>query len=139
MIKRENQFEELRHLLGTLATASAASAKFWKQGRGRPRNDPPSLVLMDIIAIYEWLTDKKATREVGRDTGKDTGLFWEFAKTIWPLVFDRGERGLSAAIQRWAGARKKKLKGARSASLRNIDMHHPDWGISTNKPLLVPM
>jgi hypothetical protein len=128
-VKLEDQFQEMKDFLGKLATASAASAKIWKQGRGQPRNVAASFVLMDIVAIYEWLTDKKATRRADRYTFKDSGPFWVFAGAIWPAVFGNGNYGLSAAIKNWDDARKKKLKGTHSPLLANIAMRHPEWGL----------
>jgi hypothetical protein len=127
--KRENQLHEMQGFLRKLARASGESAKIWNRGRGQPRNDAASLVLMDIVVIYVWFTGNKATRQVDRDTHKDTGPFWTFAAAIWPLVFDDGVYGLSAAIKNWDSARKKKLKGTRSPLLANIAMDHPGWGI----------
>jgi hypothetical protein len=125
----EKRFERMRDCLGKLSAASVAAGKIWKQGRGQPHNNAASLVLMDIVAIYEWLTGRKATRQVNRDTLKDTGPFWEFAAAVWSLVFRNGTRGLSAAIKNWRSARKRKLKGTHSPILANIAVRHPEWRI----------
>ena len=69
--------------------------------RGHPRNKCAYLVMMDLVAIFEWLTDTKPTREVDRDLGKDTGPFWHFAAAVWPHVFGKGCYGLSAAMKNW--------------------------------------
>jgi len=127
--RQENQLNKTRGTLKRLSSASAESTKLWMQGRGQPRNEPASLVLMDIVAIYEWLTGKKATRRLDSVTSEDAGPFWNFAAAIWPPVFHNGDYGLSAAIRNWDGARKKKLKGTRSPLLANIAIRHPDWGI----------
>lgn len=47
-----------------LSRDSPAPSKFWKQGRGQPRNLAAYLVLQDAAAIFEWLTDLKAARGV---------------------------------------------------------------------------
>src|SRR5262249_23720136 len=57
------------------------------------RNIRPYLVMMDLAAIFEWLTYRKATREVDRNCGKETGPFWDFVATVWPLVFGKGLSG----------------------------------------------
>ena len=100
--------------------------------RGRPRNDAAGLVLMDIIAIYEWLTNKRATRQVDRygKGGKgEIGPFWQFAAAVWPLVFCKGKYGLSAALKKWARAVNRKLKGTHSPLIANITMRHPTWRV----------
>jgi hypothetical protein len=83
---------------------------------------------MDIIAIYEWLTGKKVTRLVDRDTKEDTGPFWRFAVTIWSMVFGSKE-GLSSTLRNWAHAVNQKLTGTRSPLILNIEMRHPTWGV----------
>lgn len=127
--KQEVEYQSMRAYLNKLSTSSATSRKLWQQGKGQPRNVTASFVLMDIIAIYEWLTDKKATRQVDRDNNKETGPFWEFAAVIWSLVFDNGQRGLSAAMKNWQSATKKRLTGTRSALIHNIAVRYPAWGI----------
>ena len=125
----ESRFNEMRDYLGKLSAASSTAERFLKRGRGQPRNDAASLVLMDIVAIYEWLTGRKASRQVSRINGTDTGPLWKFAAAIWPAVFGDAETGLSSAIKNWDSARKRKLEGTRSPLLANIAMRHPDWGI----------
>jgi hypothetical protein len=129
LVMSQNQFEEMRHYLRKLSAASVAAEQLWRQSRGQPRNNAASLVLMDIAAIYEWLTGRKASRQVIRGYRADTGPFWKFAAAIWPPVFGSGREGLSAAIKNWASARKKRLKGTRSPLLANVALRHPEWGI----------
>jgi hypothetical protein len=76
--------------------------EFWKPKRGRSRNLPAYLVLQDVAAIFEWLTSTKATREVSRDNGTETGPFFNFASILWPIIFGNGVAGLPAAIKNWA-------------------------------------
>lgn len=104
-------------------------------GGGRPRNIRAYLVMMDIAAIFEWLTDGKATREVDRDNHKETGPFWNFALAVWPYVFGKGRYGLSSAMKNWETwhAREK------SQLIRNIAMGHPTWGIFNNSSTIAPM
>jgi hypothetical protein len=74
--------------------------------------------MMDIAAIFEWLTDRKATREVDRINGKETGQFWHFAAAVWPWVFGKGVSGLPAAMKNWE---KWHLRfGEESQLIRNI-------------------
>jgi hypothetical protein len=127
--KLETQFEEMRNFLGRISVAAAASANSWKQGRGHPRNIVAALVLMDIIAIYQWLTGKTVTRLVDRATYKDYGPFWHFAVAIWSRVFG-SKKGLSATIKNWAEAVKQKIHRTWSPLIGNIAMRHPSWDIS---------
>jgi hypothetical protein len=123
------RFQEIQDFLGNLSVAAATSGKTWKRGQGQPRKTVAAVVLMDIIAIYEWLTGEKATREVDRDTSKHKGPFWQFAVTIWPLVFHQGEASLSATLRNWRDAVKQKSTGTRSPLIVNIAMRHPRWRV----------
>jgi hypothetical protein len=129
LARLKSQLKEIRSFLDKLSNSSVAAGKLWKQGVGQPRNNAASLVLMDIIAIYEWVTGRKASRQVDSNTFEDTGPFWRFAIAIWPPVFGNGDYGLSAAIKKWDDATKKKLKGTRSPLLANIAMRQPNWRI----------
>jgi hypothetical protein len=60
--------------------------------RGRPRNTIAYKVLLDAAAIFEWLTDIHATREVDRIEGTETGSFFHFASILWPVVFRKASR-----------------------------------------------
>jgi hypothetical protein len=73
--------------------------KFLQQSRGRPRKIAEYKVLQDAAAIFEWLTDTKATRVVDRIEGIDIGLFFRFASILWPVIFRKGVAGLSAAMK----------------------------------------
>jgi hypothetical protein len=90
----------------------------------RPRNIREYLVMMDLVAIFEWLTGRKATREVDRDLGKDTGPFWLFAAAVWPHVFGKGRYGLSSAMKKWREWHSQ--YGEESQFVRNMAMRYPD-------------
>ena len=95
-----------------------------KRKLGHPRNIRAYLVMMDLVKIFEWLTGRKATREVDRDLGKDTGPFWDFAAAVWPHVFGQGGYGLSAAMKNWK--KWHSLYGEESPFIRNMAMRHPE-------------
>jgi hypothetical protein len=105
---------------------AAAKQPLWKPGRGQPRNISAYLVMMDIAAIFEWLTNTAPTRIVDRTTYDESGSFGDFAGAIWPLVFGTNS-GFSAAMKNWGWAHKK--FGEQSPLLANIAMRHPEWGI----------
>jgi hypothetical protein len=94
--------------------------------RGHPRNKCAYLVMMDLVAIFQWLTGTKATREVNRDDHKETGPFWHFAEAVWPYIFGKGRYGLSSAMKNWETWHKR--CGEESQLIRNIAMKIPDMG-----------
>jgi hypothetical protein len=111
-----------------LVTEIGAAAKqpLSKPGRGQPRNICAYLVLMDIAAIYEWLTNTAPTRIVDRTTHDESGSFGDYAGAIWPFVFGKNS-GFSAAMKNWGWAHYK--FGEQSPLIANIAMRHPEWGI----------
>jgi hypothetical protein len=92
----------------------------------RPRNIPAYLVMLDLAAIFEWLTDRKAARGVDRTDHTETGPFWRFAESVWPVAFGT-TRGLKAAMKNWAKARKSYHE--HSSFLLNLPLRRPEWGI----------
>src|SRR5205823_8186776 len=115
----ENRIAQELAFLDELASAANSSLASSKVGRGRPNNIPASLVIMDLAAIFTWLTGEVATRRVSRDTGDPSGPFWNFASAVWPVIFEKGDDGLQAAIKKLATARAKKLS-TRSPVLHNM-------------------
>ena len=122
-----NRIAQERAFLAELALAANSLASS-KKGRGRPHNIPASLVIMDIAAIFTWLTGRAATRQVSRDNGDPAGPFWNFAAAIWPVIFGKGDDGLQAAIKKLAAARAKK-QSTKSPVLHNMAFSHPEWRI----------
>jgi len=130
---RQNEFaarvDRLREESEFLAKLAAiAPDKYYPQfGSKRPRNVPAYLVLRDMAAIYEWLTNRPAARGVDRTTGEESGPFFRFVSILWPVVFGEGTAGLPSAIRNWAQARKQFREP--SPVLFNMAMRHPTWGI----------
>jgi hypothetical protein len=120
-LKQEDDF------LRKLTAATLRLSEEDERSRGQPRNIRAYLVMMDIAAIFEWLTDRKATREVDRSNKKETGAFWHFAAAVWPHVFGRGSYGLSSAMKNWGTGHSR--FGEESQLIRNIAMRHPEWGV----------
>jgi hypothetical protein len=92
----------------------------------RPRNIRAHLVMLDLAAIFEWLTDRKAARGIDRIERTESGPFWRFAESVWPVAFGT-TRGLTAAMKNWAKARK--VYHEHSNFLYNLAMRRPEWGI----------
>jgi hypothetical protein len=106
-----------------LAKLSAiAPREMFKVRKGQPRNYRAYLFLQDAAAIFEWLTGTQATREVSRDDGTEIGPFFQFASTLWPIVFGHAP-GLQAAMKIWASGRKR--YGEQSPVMANIALRHP--------------
>jgi hypothetical protein len=122
----EERLRQEDDFLRKLAAATLTLIEEDKPGPGGPRNIRAYLVMMDLVAIFEWLTGRKATREVDRDLGKDTGPFWHFAAAVWPHVFGEGRYGLSAAMKNWKKWHSR--YGEESPFVRNMAMSHPDMG-----------
>ena len=113
---------------------------FWPLKGPRPPTITAYLVLQDAAAIFEWLTETKATREVDRDTHSEAkSPFFRFASILWPVVFGKGTTGLPSAIQKWAAARRK--FGERSALITNmrLRLRDPTWGIFEREEPKPPM
>jgi hypothetical protein len=103
-----------------------AALQAWKRKRGGPRNITAYLFLQDAAALFEWLTDKKATRGVDRIDNSETGPFWRVVSVLWPLMIGT-KGGLPSAMKNWAAARNK--FGERSALMANMHLRHPTWGV----------
>jgi hypothetical protein len=119
------RLHEVREYIRKLATLSPEQC--WTSRRGRPRNYAAYLVLQDAAAIFKWFCGKKATRVVNRIDNTETGPFFRFASTLWPIVFGKGHHGLTAAMKNWATGRTQFDEA--SALIANIDLRHPTWGI----------
>jgi hypothetical protein len=130
-LKQEDDF--LRKL--TTATLRL-SEEDEERKRGHPRNIPAYLVMLDLAAIFEWLTDSKATRVVDRTDHTETGPFWRFAESVWSVAFGT-TRGLKAAMKNWAEARE--LYHEHSSFLLNLPLRRPEWGIFGSNRKYSPM
>src|SRR5262245_11497532 len=122
----EERLRQEDHFLRKLAAAPVTLIEETKRGRGQPRNIPAYLVMKDLAAIFELLTDRKAARGVDRTDHTETGPFWRFAESVWQVVFGT-TRGLKAAMKNWAEARK--LHHEHSSFVLNLRMRRPEWGI----------
>jgi hypothetical protein len=127
--ENKRRIDEWRYLTATMATAAAQPQ--WKPSRGQPRNRIAQLVLMDVAALFEFVTGRRPARNVARegsDTGKETGPFLEFAGAIWPLIFGEGDLGLRSQLKNWAKDGRKS-----SRLVANIVSRGQIWGINPKK------
>jgi hypothetical protein len=113
-----------------LAEACGHSADAQPVRRGRPTDVLPYLVMLDLEAIFEFVTGTRAERRVRGedhpDYGKEYGPFWDFVRPTWMMIFG-SNAGLSAAMKDWSLARNK--FGEVSAIIANIAMRRPEWRI----------
>lgn len=116
-----------RDFLNHLQMAVESLQKRLKRGPGQPRNMVAYLVLLDIAAIFSWLTRLEPNREVDRMTGDEKGAFYNFAAALWPPVFASGLDGLSAAMKNWSAGRRTYADA--SAIIANIDLRYPSWRV----------
>ena len=124
--KMKERLRQEDDFLRKLAAATLTLIKEGKRGPGQPRNIPAYLVMKDLAAIFEWLTDRKATRGVDRTDHTETGPFWRFAESVWQVAFGTS-RGLKAAMKNWAEARE--LYREHSSFMLNLPLRRPEWGI----------
>jgi hypothetical protein len=118
---------EHRGFLNDLQLAAESIQNRLKKGPGQPRNTVAYLVLLDLAAIFKWLTGIEARRAVDRAEGLETGEFYHFCAEFWPLVFRNETSGLSAAMKNWASAHRNYNEA--SALIANIHLRHPSWRV----------
>jgi hypothetical protein len=99
----DDLFTQHGEFLASINLAALRMAQKCRSEKDQRRNIPAYLVLVDIAGIFEWLTDTKAVRRT--EYGQDQ--FGEFARAVWPVVFEKGDDGLPAALKNWASYRKK--------------------------------
>jgi hypothetical protein len=69
--------------------------------KGPARNDVPYLVLLDLAAIFEWLTGRKSARAWFKSgLEEEQPPFHAFAAAVWPVLFCSDD-GLSNAMRSW--------------------------------------
>jgi hypothetical protein len=54
-------------------------------------------------------------------------IFGDFARSIWPVVFEKGDDGVDSALRNWA--KWPRLYGDKSALIANIHFRHPTWRV----------
>jgi hypothetical protein len=121
---QRKMLKDRRKFLGDIEAIAVDLAGAFKRSIDQRRNIPAYRVMLDIQAIFEWLTKTKATRRVeygSRD------VFGDFVRSIWPVVFEKGDDGVDSALKNWA--KWTKDYGDASALIANIDLSHPEWRV----------
>jgi len=114
----ETELEYLRDLITAIENISRP------RRRGRPRNRVARRVILDLAAIFEYLTDTKATRQVDSVSHEESGPFQHFAAAVWPVIFGSDD-GLAAALRNWDETRAKVY----SPVVYEMDLRNPEWGL----------
>jgi hypothetical protein len=99
----KRRVEEWRYLTAVMAAGAVPSQR--RPSKGQPRNQIAALVLMDLAALFSYVTGKRAARNVpttGQDAGKESGPFLEFARAMWPVIFRNGDYGLLSQLEVWS-------------------------------------
>jgi hypothetical protein len=111
-----------------VAAARDASLRYAPQ-KGPARNDVPYLVLLDLAALFKWLTGRIAARAWFKGgLEEEQPAFHAFAAAVWPVIFCSDD-GLSNAMRTWNHGRRK--HGDFSLLIINVALRHPTWGIFT--------
>jgi hypothetical protein len=119
------KIEDHREFIHKLIKSITDAEKQFVSKPGRPRHNLAYFALMDIVAIFEWVTLRKAARRVDRIQGVETGPLYLFACSIWPTIFANGDDGLPATMKKWAKFR----HAERSALIANMDLRHRSWRV----------
>jgi hypothetical protein len=92
------------------------------------RNTAPLYAVMDLAAIFEWVTGKKASLGINRIDGTPSGPFVRFLEAVWPLLSFGKEAKISSALKTWSEG--KKNWPTDSAAFINMNFRHPEWKLS---------
>ncbi len=123
----QRELEAAYEWLPRLAAAARDACLPYAPKKGPARNDVPYLVLLDLAAIFEWLTGHKAPRAwFKRGPEEEPPPFHQFAEAVWPVLFDSDD-GLSNAVRTWNDDRR--THGDRSPLMINLALRHSTWGI----------
>jgi hypothetical protein len=120
---QKQKLEDQRKLLREVELVANDLAGRFKRSVDQRQNIPAYRTMLDIAAIFEWLTNTKAIRRVERGTDS----FGDFSRSIWPVIFEKGDDGLESALKNWAKGTRDYGDG--SALIVNIAWRYPTWGV----------
>jgi hypothetical protein len=123
--KNKRRVDGWRNLTATIAAGAAQSQG--SPSRGQPRKQVAALVLMDLAALFKYVTGRRPARNVpqtGEDAHKESGPFLEFARAVWPVIFRNGDDGLPSQLREWADHGSKQ-----SMLMSGIALRRPKWGV----------
>lgn len=129
-----NRFTAVSQNLPELAARAAAAAQQLQARRGRPNTTVAYLVMLDLAAIFEFLTGSPPMRRVrtdvyDEDAGAEYGPFYTFVEAVWLRIAGLFERPPSAKtlIREWGNHRNKYNES--SAIITNLHLRHPEWDL----------
>jgi hypothetical protein len=112
---------EQRVFLQELESTAKAIEPGFKAGTDQRRNIASYLLLLDMEAIFKWLTGR---RKATRGSNDRPTPFDDFVSVLWSVIFGNTQ-GMEAALRNWAKYTHEFRD--RSALVANIDFRHPDW------------
>jgi hypothetical protein len=120
--------------LPELVGRAAAAAQRLKARRGRPNTIIAYLVMLDLAAIYEFLTGSPPTRRVRSDvydddSGAEYGPFYTFVEAVWSRIAGLIEHPPSpkTLVRDWAEYRRQYNES--STIIANLHLRRPEWGL----------
>ena len=120
----QSKIDELKSVLAAWNANGTRYLRILKSKAGQPRNLTADLTLLDLAEIYNWATGIEPTRIVDRDTGEETGGFYNFSAVLWRILFGN-EKGLDSAMKRW----EKHKDTEKSAVISNMRLRTASWGL----------
>jgi hypothetical protein len=126
-VPQEQRLVDQQALLREVEVAAKEIESGFAKATDQRRNIQSYLLLLDMAAIFEWLTKRAAAR--GSDDRPSP--FDEFVNVLWSVIF-RNTHGIQSALKNWAKDTKKFHD--RSPVVVNISMRHPDWRLSSTNP-----
>ena len=126
-VVQTRRLAEQRVFLRELELAAKAIERGFTAATDQRRNLPSYLLLLDMAAIFKWLTGRPARR----GSAERPHPFDEFVGVLWSVIFDQ-TRGMQAALKNWAKYAKKHRD--RSPVIFNISLRHPGWRLLNTNP-----
>src|SRR5262249_11391013 len=96
-VLQTRRLAEQQVFLRELESAAKAIERGFKAATDQRRNLRSYLLLLDMAAIFEWLTARPARR----GSNERPSQFDEFVGVLWSVIFDQ-TRGMQAAVKNWA-------------------------------------
>ncbi len=126
--QNKRRVDEWRQFTSTIAEAAAQPQR--KPGKGQPRKITAQLILMDLAALFEYVTGLRANRVVDRHSGEETGPFLDFCRAVWPVILGNGDTGLLSQLREWTNSGSKTSLLISGIALRKREWPlDPTWGI----------
>jgi hypothetical protein len=107
-------------LLPEIEAAAKRLEKHFAPALDQRRNVSAVMLLFDMEAIFEWLTEERAER----GSADRPQPFDDFIGVLWSAIFNN-VHGMQGALKNWAKYRNE--SDYKSSVLFNISLRHPEW------------